>query len=60
MERTFDGSVDEVVREKSAIYAKNPNDYLKAINDASFNLCHNNPSLLLASKGAMLEMAKGS
>ena len=46
------------MREKSAIYTKNPNDYQKAINNASFNLCYNNPSLLLENKGTLLEMAK--
>ena len=59
MEHTTDGAVDEVfVREKSTIYAKNPNDYQKAINDASFYLCFNNPSLLFENKGALLEMAR--
>lgn len=59
MVRSPDGSIDEhVVKEKSAIYAKNPNNYQKAINNASFSLCFNNPALLLESKGTLLEMAK--
>ena len=52
MVRSPDGSIDEhIVKEKSAIYAKNSNNYQKAINNASFDLCFNNPSLLLESKG---------
>ena len=46
------------MREKPAIYTKNPNDYQKAINNATFNLCYNNQSLLLENKGTLLEMAK--
>ena len=62
MVRSPDGSIDErIVKEKSAIkyyMQKNPNNYRKAINKASFELCFNNPSLLLESKGILLELAK--
>ena len=47
-----------ILLKKNLLYAKNPNNYQKAINNASFNLCFNNPSLLLESKGTLLEMAK--
>ena len=59
MEHTPDGTVDEhVVREKSTIYGKSPNDYQRAINNASFKMCLSNPSLLLENKGTLLEMAR--
>ena len=59
MKHTSDGSIDEsIVKERSTIYAKNPNNYQKTINDTSFNLCLKNPSLMLESKGVLLEMAR--
>ena len=46
------------MKEKSAIFSKNPSTYQQAINSARYQLCLNNPSLLLERKGALLEMAK--
>lgn len=59
MERSEDKRIDEVVvKEKSTIFEKNPTDYQKAINAASFGLCMSNPSLLFEKKGVLLEMAR--
>lgn len=54
-----DGNIDEkIVKEKSTIFGKSPNDYQKATNTASFQLCLSNPSLLLEKKGDLLDMAR--
>ncbi len=51
--------IDELtVQDKSTIFTKNPTNYQKAINAASFQLCRANPSLLLQTKGKLLELAK--
>lgn len=47
-----------VIKEQSIIYTKNPNRYQKAVNDATYQLCLENPNLLLEKKGDLLEMAR--
>lgn len=59
MSSAHDGNIDEqIIKEKSTIFGKSPNDYQKAINTASFQLCLSNPSLLLEKKGDLLDMAR--
>ena len=39
-------------------YGKNPTNYQRAINAAGFQMCLNNPALLLEKKGTLLDLAK--
>ena len=46
-----------MVKEKSTIFSKNPTAYQKTVNAASFQMCKNDPSLLIRKKGDLLKLA---
>ena len=57
--RKCEGLLDEqTIREKSVIYTKNPTAYQAAVNNASFDLCTKDPSLLFRKKGDLKTLAE--
>ena len=49
---------EESIKQKATFYEKSPTEFQTFVNQASIDLCMKNPSLLLGSKGVLLQLAR--